>query len=116
LRGFQQRLTDFHARDIHVVAISVDPPEINRRHTQKLGFTFTFLSDPDAQVIRAYDLLHRGAGPKGTDVARPGEFLIDSNGIVRWLNLTESVTVRARPEEVLKAADELFPVLFAGQR
>ena len=24
--------------------------------------------------------VHRGAGPKGTDIARPAEFLIDSGG------------------------------------
>ena len=85
------------------MAISVDTPEINRRQRQKLGFTYTFLSDPKAEVIRRYDLLHRGAGPKGMDIARPAEFLIDSNGIVRWVNLTENIAVRARPEQVLEA-------------
>ena len=107
MRSFQQRLSDFNARGIRVVAISVDAPEVNRRHCQKLGFTFLFLSDPKAEVIRRYDLLHAGAGPKGTDIARPAEFLIDSTGTVRWVNLTESVMVRARPEQVLKAFEEL---------
>ncbi len=59
-----------------MVAISVDPPEINRRQRQKLGFSYTFLFDPKAQVIRRYDLLHAGAGPKGADIARPAEFLL----------------------------------------
>ena len=107
MRSFQQRLADFNARGLQIAAISVDPPEVSRRHAQKLGFTFTFLSDTNAQVIRAYDLLHPGAGPNGTDVARPGEFLIDPSGTVRWVNLTEAVTVRARPEHVLKAAADL---------
>lgn len=107
MRSFQRRLSDFNTRGIHVVAISVDPPEITRRHCQKLGFTFTFLSDPKAEVIRDYDLLHKGGGPKGIDIARPAEFLIDSTGAVRWMKLTESAAVRARPEEVLKAIDEL---------
>ena len=52
---------------------------------------------------KGYDLLHGGAGPKGTDIARPAEFLIDSGGTVRWVNLTENIAVRARPEQVLKA-------------
>jgi len=82
-------------------------PEINRRQRQKLGYAYTFLSDPKAEVIRRYDLLHRGAGPKGTDVARPAEFLIDPSGTTRWVNLTENITVRARPEQVLKAFDEM---------
>ena len=90
-----------------MVAISNDPPEVNRPHRAKHGFTFPLLSDPSTKVIREYDLLHSGAGPGGCDIARPGEFLIDPTGIVRWANLTESVTVRARPEEVLKAFDGL---------
>ena len=106
MRSFQQRLPELESRGIRVVAISVDPPDINRRQRQKLGYTYTFLSDPKAEVIRRYDLSHRGAGPKGTDIARPAEFLIDSSGIIRWVNLTENIAVRARPEEVLEAFEE----------
>jgi peroxiredoxin len=106
LRSFQQKLSEFESRGIRVVAISVDTPEINRRQRQKLGYTYTFLSDPKAEVIRRYDLLHRGAGPKGTDIARPAEFLIDSTGTTRWVNLTENIAVRARPEQVLKAFEQ----------
>jgi peroxiredoxin len=94
------------------VGISVDPSEINRRQSQKLRYTFPLLSDPKAEVIRRYDVLHPGAGPKGADIARPAEFLIDSNGIVRWVNLTENIAVRARPEQVLNAFDQIAP---AGQ-
>ena len=106
MRSFQQRLPELESRGIHIVTISVDTPEINRRQRQKLGYTYTFLSDPTADVIRRYDLLHAGAGPKGTDIARPAEFLIDSSGTIRWVNLTENIAVRARPEQVLKAFDE----------
>ena len=72
-----------------------------------MGFTFPFLSDANADVIRLYDVLHRGAGPSGADIARPAEFYIDISGTVRWVNLTEDIAVRARPEHVLKALDEI---------
>jgi peroxiredoxin len=71
-----------------------------------MGYTFPFLSDPSAAVIRRYDLLHRKAGPKGEDIARPAEFLIDAGGVIRWRNLTEDAAVRVRPEQVLQAFDE----------
>jgi len=45
--------------------------------------------------------------PGGTDISRPAEFLIDSQGTVRWANLTDSIAVRARPEQVLKVVDDL---------
>jgi len=103
LRGFQHRLSEFEARGIRVVGISVDLPEASRRQSQKMGYTFPLLSDPDTKVIRRYDVLHPTAGPKGSDIARPAEFLLDSNGIVRWVNLTENIAVRARPGQVLEA-------------
>ena len=112
MRSFQHGLSEFDARGVRVVGISIDPPEINRRQSQKLGFTFPLLSDPDAKIIRRYDVLHPGAGPKGTDVARPAEFLLDSNGVVRWVNLTENIAVRARPDQVLEALNQPNP---AGQ-
>jgi peroxiredoxin len=112
LRSFQHRLSEFDARGIRIVGISVDPPDVNRRHSQKLGYTFPLLSDPDAKIIRRYDVLHRTAGPKGTDIARPAEFLLDSNGIVRWVNLTENIAVRARPGQALEALNQVGP---AGQ-
>ena len=71
---------------------------------KQAGYTFTFLSDPRAEAIRQYDLVHSGAGINGQDVARPAEFLLDSSGTVRWVNLTENYWVRARPEQILEAA------------
>jgi peroxiredoxin len=106
LRSFQHKLPEFDARGIRVVGISVDPPDINRKQSQKLNYTFPLLSDAKAEVIRRYGVLHPRAGPNGTDIARPAEFLIDSNSIVRWVNLTQNIAVRARPEQVFSALNE----------
>jgi peroxiredoxin len=89
------------------VAISVDPPEVSRDLSKKAGYTFSILSDPNAEVIRRYDLLHVGGGPDGHDIARPAEFLVDSSRVVRWVNFTEDVRVRARADEMLAAAKGL---------
>jgi len=71
---------------------------------QKAGYSFPFLSDQNTEAIRRYDLVHKGAGISGNDIARPAEFLLDSTGTVRWVNLTENYWVRARPEQVLEVA------------
>lgn len=92
---------------IRPVAISVDPPEVSRDLVRKGGYTFPILSDPKAETIRSYDLVHSGAGENGRDIARPAEFLLDSSGTVRWVNLTENYWVRARPEQILEAAKAL---------
>jgi hypothetical protein len=75
---------------------------------QKAGYTYTFLSDTKAELIRRYHLLHPGAGVNGQDVARPAEFLLDSSGVIRrWANLTEDYRVRARPEQIIEQAKAL---------
>jgi peroxiredoxin len=107
LRGIEQQLKKFHEAGIKPVAISVDPPETTRELVQKHGLTFTFLSDPELQAIGAYDLVHTGAGEDGKDIARPAEFLIDKDQIVRWVNLTGNYWVRARPEQILEEARKL---------
>ena len=92
---------------VRPVAISVDTPEEARDLCAKAGYTYTFLSDPKAEVIRRYDILHRGAGDNGQDIARPAEYLLDASGTIRWLNLTEDYRVRARPEQIIEQAKTL---------
>ena len=107
MRGVEHNLDGLEALGIRPVAISVDAPEVSRKLCKSAGYTFTFLSDPKAQTIRRYDLLHAGAGMGGQDIARPAEFLLDSSGTVRWLNLTDDLRIRARPEQMLEAAKSL---------
>jgi peroxiredoxin len=104
LRGIEANLNKFNEAGIRPVAISVDTPDESRELSKEAGYTFTILSDPNTEAIRRYDLVHAGAGIKGHDVARPAEFLMDSTGTVRWVNLTENYWVRARPEQILEAA------------
>ena len=100
-------MKEFQEARVRVVAISVDRPEESESLRKKAGYTFLFLSDPDAEVIRRYDLLHPGAGVDGHDIARPAEFLVDSSGVVRWVNLTGDFRERATPDELLAAVRQL---------
>jgi peroxiredoxin len=85
--------------------VSVDPVETTRKHIAKMGWTYTFLADPKAEAIGRYDLKH----PQGDGkvIARPGEFLVDPSGTVRWVDLTDDFRVRTRPETVLGVFDRL---------
>jgi peroxiredoxin len=92
---------------IRPVAISVDTPEESKRLIEQMGYTFPFLSDQNLEATRKYDLLHAGAGANGRDISRPGEFLIDGSGVVRWVNLTSNYMVRARVEQIIEEAKKL---------
>ena len=98
-------MNDFNQRHIEIAAISVDSTENSRKLSQAKGYTFPVLSDPNADVIRRYGLLHPKGGEDGQDIARPAEILIDATGTIRWENLTDDLRVRARPGQVLEAFD-----------
>jgi peroxiredoxin len=108
LRSIQKNLARFNDVGIRPVAISVDTPDQSQKLSQQAGYTFPFLSDQKLDAITRYDLVHKGQGENGSDIARPAEFLIDSSGTVRWRMLTENYWVRARPDQVLEAA-KLLP-------
>ena len=103
----EENLKSFEAVGVRPVAISVDEPSVSADLCRKAHYTFTFLSDPDTVAIKRYDLLHKGAGENGHDIARPAEFLVDRSGTVRWVNLAEDLRVRARAEQMLAEAKKL---------
>ncbi|GLZ13113.1 peroxiredoxin [Actinomadura sp. NBRC 104425] len=51
---FQSSLADFEAAGATVVGISPDAPPKLAKFREKEGLTFPLLSDPDADVLRAY--------------------------------------------------------------
>jgi peroxiredoxin len=85
----------------------VDPVEVTRQHAAKQGYTFTFLSDANTEVIRSYDLLHPGGGMEGADIARSAEFVLDAGGTVRWAFTTQGENVRPTGAKVLKVIEQL---------
>lgn len=98
----QSGLDAIHAANAEVIAICVDSVEENAGVVKKLGLEFPILSDPGLSAIDAYDLRHENAVIQGQHIARPGVFLIDRDGVVRWTELTENYRVRVRPEQVIE--------------
>jgi peroxiredoxin len=83
----------------------VDSPEESEKLRGSQGYTFPILSDSRREVIKRWDLVHTHGREDGADIARPAEFLIDSTGRIRWVDLTDDFIVRARPQEALAAFD-----------
>ncbi len=104
MQGF---LDEFAARNVRMLAISVDPPAVSREHAEKQGYTFPILSDEKLEVIRRYDLLHEHGRRNSVDISRPAEFLIDSTGTVRWRNLTSDYKVRLTADQLRQGLDAL---------
>src|SRR5690349_19549040 len=91
-------MPEFEARGAKVAGVVVDPVETNAELARTAGLAFPILSDPDLQMIDAYDLRHVAAHD-GKDIALSASVLIDGDGIVRWKSVTRNVRVRPEPAD-----------------
>jgi peroxiredoxin len=101
------------------VAVSVDPPEVSERLRQKLAFDIRFVSDPAGLLMDALSLRHEGGRPPAfvappapgatpsPDIFLPATFLLDGDGVIRWIYWPDTYRMRASPAEVLAALDLL---------
>jgi len=96
---------EFEKRDVRVVAASVDDLKDAER-TQREFPHLTIVADTDKKLITAAEVLHRGAGKSGEDVAAPTTFFIDKQGVVRSLFRPAQILTRLSAKEVLQAVDE----------
>ncbi len=97
----QRNLPKLEGLGVRPVAISIDTPDVSRALSEEAAYTFTFLSDPQMDVIRRYAVADQEQG------ARPAEFLVDAAGIVRWRYLTNNLFVRATADQIIDAAEAL---------
>jgi peroxiredoxin len=92
------------------VAISVDDREHARLVWEKVvDRRLTILSDPAAQVIRTYGLVHSSAGKKGEDIALDTTLLVDADGRVRWRRVSATLPDIPSAEEILGRIRESAP-------
>src|SRR5579859_7643928 len=91
LRGLAQHAEELDQRKVKVIAISVDDQEHAHDVWDKVASKkVTILSDPGAQVIKKYGLLHTG-GRKDQDIALRTTVFIDPEGIEKWRRVSESI-------------------------
>jgi hypothetical protein len=100
------RHTYFEIRGLGIefIAVANEEPENHREIRERLDLPFMLLSDPDAEVARAYGAFHENE-PRGRSIARPGLFLIDSaaNGaIVRWEHVGPTTRHRVPPSRIVE--------------
>lgn len=98
LRGLGAKIEDFKKAGATLVAISAGTPEENR----ELKAPFPVLSDADFALIRKLGMLHEKAyGDR--DASRPGTYVVDRDGRVRWFRTSSEVRTRPDPAEILAA-------------
>ncbi len=79
----RDRIDEFKQRDVQLLAIAPDSLEHAQSYFQSNDLPFPCLADPDRRVYRQYDV-------KSALVSlgqRPGLFIVDAEGVVRYAYL-----------------------------
>ncbi|MCR5450037.1 MAG: thioredoxin-dependent thiol peroxidase [Erysipelotrichaceae bacterium] len=82
--SFADRYPQITEKGAVVLGISKDPVSSHKKFEEKYSLPFTLLSDPEAEVIRAYDVWKEKSmyGRKYMGIER-STYLIDENGIIQ---------------------------------
>jgi peroxiredoxin len=109
LHEFAQHMSDFDHRNIKILAISVDDTSHARHVWQKVANRqFSILSDPGAQTIRRYGLLHVGGDDgKSEDIAIRTTLLVDEEGRELWRRVSPTAYNVASVHEILERVDKV---------
>jgi peroxiredoxin len=102
-------LTELGDAGVQILVVSPDPNERSQELAERLRARYRFLADRDLAVTRRYGLVHSRGGHQGQDVPRPTTVVVDRQGVVRWLSLSDSIQVRPDPTAVARAVRELGP-------
>lgn len=89
---------------VEFIAVANEEPENHKQTREQLDLPYMLLSDPDAEVARAYGAFHENE-PRGRKIARPGMFLIDSaanGGKVLWEYVSPTTRHRPPPNRIIE--------------
>ncbi len=104
-RDSMARLIDLKA---HVVGISVNDPFSNKEFAEKNRLPFPILSDYNREVIKEYNLESPDfVGLKGYTVAKRSIFVLDKQGIIRYVWITDVPSVEPNYGEIEKALEKI---------
>ena len=99
------RLTSLKAQ---VIGVAVSDPFSNKAFAEKNMLPFPILSDYKREVVKTYALeLPDFAGLRGYTVAKRSIFILDKNGTVRYVWITENPAVEPNYAEIEKALEKI---------
>jgi peroxiredoxin len=109
LRTYEKNNEKFKSKDVFVMAIGPDPVGVNREMVEKLGVEYKVLSDEGQKTAMVYGVQLREYDNKFADsykegIPLPASFLIDKQGVVRYVSRPDKVGEFLNPSSI-------FPIL-----
>jgi peroxiredoxin len=106
LRRLEELRAEFDQRGVRVVTVSTDTVEEIRDERHIHGLQATMLSDKDLTVTDAFGLrnqaIHSGP-PSDEALPVPTTLLVDQEGRVLWIDMSDNYQKRSDPQVVLDA-------------
>jgi len=100
-------LSHFEAANAHVVGVSADPVSKLEEFTKKNTIKHQILSDFNRQMLPAYGVMVTDQKSPMYRLAKRAYFILDRQGIVRFVRVQANPLDLLKTEEVLKALKEL---------
>lgn len=94
-KDVNSRASEFKNRGINPVFISYDTPEIQKNFYDRWKFTIPILSDPNSEVIHAFDILNTDGVSKDSPIygfPHPIVFIVGTDGTIKDKLYIESET------------------------
>ena len=99
--SFRDLYPQFLEKGAVILGVSKDSVASHKRFEEKHGLPFTLLSDPELQVITAYDVLKPPKDDKPSKSVSRSTYLIDENGII--VKAFGAVKAKENPAQMLEA-------------
>jgi peroxiredoxin len=112
LRTYQRESARFREKNVYAMAIGPDPIGVNREMVEKLGLEFKVLSDEKQRTAMTYgvqlDTYDNDFAEKYEEgIPLPASFLVDKNGIVRYISRPDRVGEFLDPRTIFPIIDKL---------
>ena len=116
MRRLEELRAEFDQRGVQIITVSTDWPEEIAEGRHLHGIQARMLSDPTLVVTDAFGLRNTSitSGPPGDDsdaLPVPATLLLDRNGKVLWMDISEDYQRRSDPSVVLAAMKQYFDTL-----
>lgn len=124
LRAYEREIDRIRTLGATVVAISPETPDFAEQTADKNGLSFPVLSDVDLHVSRQFDLvfdlpdylieIYKASGldvtkHNGNDdwqLPKPATFIIDEDGVIRFVEVPSDYTKRVDPEQIIQKLEQ----------
>ncbi len=112
LRTYQREAERFKTKNIFVLSIGPDPVGVNQEMVERLGLDFRVLSDEGQKIAMTYgvqiqDYDNAFAEKYEEGIPLPASFLIDKNGIVRYVSRPYKVGEFLNPSLIFPIIEKL---------